>query len=57
MLWIELVMFFNPNVIYNRVRKRNVKYDAFFGAEIPKPIITFLLETSWTTSEVSRKRY
>ena len=48
MLWVELrIFFFNPNVIYNKIRTIKVTYEIISRGELPKLNITYLLGTSW----------
>ena len=54
MLWVEQTMFFPPNLILNRVKMGNVKYELFSVADKLRPTITKFLENSWITLEVSR---
>ena len=57
MLWVELIMFFQPERNKNRVRTGKVKYEIFSGAGKPGQVITFLLQSSRITVELSRKRF
>ena len=52
MFWVELMLFFQ-----NKVGRGKVKYGKLSGAELPRLIITYLLETSWINIEVSRKHF
>ena len=57
MLWVELIMFFQPERNKNRVIKRKVKYKISSGAQKPRQFITYLLDTSWITLEVPKERF
>ena len=55
-LCVELIMFFQPERSIKQNKNRKGQIQDIYGAEMPRPIITYLPETSWITSEVSRKR-
>ena len=43
MLWVELIMYFNPERNKNIIKKRKVEFELFSGSEIPRPIVAFFL--------------
>ena len=57
MLWMELILFFQPERNKNRVGTGNVKFEVFSWTEMSKAIITYLFETSLIIVEASRKRF
>ena len=54
-LWIKPKNHSESKSNKKRVRTRKVKYEVFSEAEMSKSIVTFLLETSAVSLEVSRK--
>ena len=46
MLWVELIMIFQPKRNIKQTKKGKVKYEIFSGGEEPRPFITYLHESS-----------
>ena len=60
MLWVELIILFQPKLNINmskKLRTGKVKYENFSAAEIPRLTITYLIETSLITVEASCKPF
>ena len=47
MLWVELIIFFQPerNIKHSKNRNGHIR-SIFFGADMPRATVTYLLETS-----------
>ena len=57
MVWVELLIYFEPESNKNRVGKRKVICEIFSEAEMLRPIKIYLFEISWVTVEVSRGHF
>ena len=57
MLWVELKMLYQPERNTKQSNDRKGQTLIFSGAELPRPIKSYILETSWITIEVKRKHF
>ena len=53
MLWVDLILFFQPDRNKKRKKTGEVTYERFSGAEMPMSFVTYLIETLWMNVEVS----